>query len=123
MVGARVNGLDHLDRALEPQRNRRFRDQFGRTRTDHVDTENLVVFFSATIFTKPSVSPAILARPSTPNGKGADANVVALRHGVALRESDAADFRIAVGAARDVTVVDRLHFVTRDALGQHDTFG
>ena len=36
-------------------------------------------FLSATIFTNPSVSPAIFARPRTPNGKRADAHVVAAR--------------------------------------------
>jgi hypothetical protein len=65
----RVDRADEfLDRALEAQRQRRLGDELGGARADHVHAEHSSYFFSATIFTKPSVSLAILARPSTPNG-------------------------------------------------------
>ena len=64
-------------------------------------------FLSETILTKPSVSPAILARPSTPNLNVPILHVVAALLRLGLGQADAADLRIAVGAARDVVVVDR----------------
>src|SRR6185436_15883533 len=63
-------------------------------------------FFSATIFTKPSISDAIRAREHAELER-ADANIVAARLGFLLGQADAADFRIAVGAAGDLVVVDR----------------
>ena len=68
-------------------------------RADHVDAEDLVVLLVATILTKPSVSPAIRARPSTPNLNDAGLDVVAPLLRLLFRQADAADLRIAVGAA------------------------
>ena len=70
-------------------------------------------FFSATIFTKPSVSPAIFARPRTPNGNVPDAHVVAALDRLGFGQADAADLGIAVRARRHVIVVDRLHVAGR----------
>ena len=61
-------------------------------------------FLSATILTKPSISPAILAR-------------------LRLRQPDAADFRIAIGAAGHVVVIDRAELVAGDPLGEDHPFG
>ena len=59
----RVDGAHELlDRALEPQRQRRFGDQLGRARADHVDAEHLVVLLVEDDLDEPSVSPAMRAR-------------------------------------------------------------
>ena len=77
-------------------------------------------FLSATIFTKPSVSPIILARPSTPNGKVPDSNVEAASDRFLLGETDAADLGIGVGARRHLVVVDRPRVLSGQPLGEHD---
>ena len=55
--------------------------------------------------------------------EGADAHVVALLFRCLLGETDAANLRVAVRAARDVAVVERLHRVPGNALGDDDALG
>ena len=90
----RVNGAHQLlDRALEPQRQRRLGHQLGRSRADHVHAENLVV-----LLVEDDLDESFgLARDSRAGEDAelerADLDLVAARLRFLLGQADAADLR------------------------------
>jgi hypothetical protein len=104
----RVNGANQLfDGRLEPQRERGLGDQLGRSQADHVHAEDLVVLLVGDDLDEPFRLARHLRAAEHAERERADAHVVAPSDGGLLREADAADLGIAVGAARHVIVVDR----------------
>src|SRR4029078_12617724 len=56
-------------------------------------------------------------------GKRSDAHVVAASLGFAFGEADAADFRIAIRAARNVVVVEGRRILSGNSLGRENALG
>src|SRR5881392_3555598 len=103
----RVDRADQLlDGAFELQRERRFGDELGRARADHVDAEDLVVFLLGDDLDEAFRLPRDLRAAENPELERADADVEAALLRPGLGESDAADLGIAVRAAGNLVVVD-----------------
>src|SRR5258706_7938373 len=120
----RVNRAQELfDRAFETQRQRGLGNELGRAPTDHVDAEDFVVL----LVEHDLDEPLRVARDARP-GKDAELeragfHVVAPLLRFPLGETYAPDLRIAVGAGRDLIVVDSTVRFAGDALRDRDTFG
>src|SRR3954447_1706936 len=120
----RVNRANQLlDGALEAERQRCFRDQFRRARPDHVHAEHLVVLLLGDDLHEAFGLSGDARAAEHDELERADADVEPALPGLRFRQSDAADFRIAVSAARHLFVVDRTELVAGDALGERDAFG
>src|SRR5437667_11113594 len=120
----RVDGADQLfNRALEPKRERRFRDELGRTQADHVHTEHLVVLLVGDDLHESLNLACHLGAPENTERKSTHANVEAPFFRLALGETDTADLGIAIRAPWHVVVIDRPDLLTRNALGSGDAFG
>src|SRR6185503_5250580 len=119
----RVNRADELlHRAFEPQRQHRLGDQLRRSRPDHVNAEDLVVFPVGDDLHEPFALARHLRAAEDAEWERPDAHVVALLPGLGLRQSDAANLGIAIGAARHVVIVDRPHLLARNPFGDEDPF-
>ena len=73
--------------------------------------------------TKPSVSPSATALPLAVNGNLPTVTSRPFSRGLRLRRADRGDLRTAVGARRDVAVVDGPRALAGDRLGRHDALG
>src|SRR5687767_2273114 len=120
----RVDRADELlDRAFELQGHRRFGDELGGARADHVHAENLVV-----LLVEDDLDEALgLAGHAGPR-EHAELELAGLHLEAALLrlllgQADAADLRVAVRAARHLVVVDRTVLLAGDPLGQDDALG
>src|SRR2546426_6901184 len=82
-----------------------------------------VLFLFGHVFHEPFSCPRHLRAAEYAKRKRADAHIVAALLRFALGETDAADFGIAVRAARHVVVVERSRLLTGDALCGNDPFG
>ena len=79
------------------------------------------VLASNTVFTKPSGSPSAIALPLPMKGNLPTLISQALGLGRGLGEADAGDLRLAIGAARDVLGLHRVHALEAgDLLDHHD---
>ena len=117
----RVNRAYQLfDRALEAQRERRFGNQLCRTRTDHVHAEDLVVFLVEDDLDEAFDFAGNPRARQDAELEAAGLDLVPAGLRFFLRQADAANFGIAVCAARYLVVVDRAELLTRDSLGQRD---
>ena len=120
----RVNGADEFfDGGFQAQRNAGLRHKLRGARTNHVDAEQLVVFLLGHDLHEAFGFVGDLCAAEDAEREDADAHVIAAGDGFLLCEADAADLRIAVGAERDVIVVDGRHVVPGDAFRQQDAFG
>src|SRR5258705_1344570 len=111
-----------LHRAFEPQRQHRLGDQLRRSRPDHVDAEDFIVFPVGDDLHEPFALARHLRAAEDAERERPDAHVVALLPGLGLRQSDAANLGIAIVAARHVVVVDRPHVLARNPFGDQDAF-
>src|SRR6267142_2902606 len=119
----RVNRPDELlNRAFEPQRQHRLGDQLRRSRPDHVDAEDLIVFPVGDDLHEPFALACHFRAAEDAEREGSDTHVVALLPGLGLGQSDAANLGIAIGAARHVVVVDRPDVLARNPFGDEDAF-
>src|SRR5689334_881931 len=87
----RVDGADQLlDGAFQLQRQRRFGNEFGRARSDHVDAEDLVVLLVGDDLHEALRLAGDLGAPEYAELERADADVVAALLRLGLGEADAA---------------------------------
>ncbi len=91
--------------------------------TNHVDAEQFVVFLIGHNLDEPIRFPRHLCPGEDAEGKRANPHVVAALFRFRFGQADAADFRIAVGAARYVVVIERPDVLPRDAFGRDDALG
>src|SRR4051812_17325103 len=95
----RVNGANELvDGRFEPYRHGRFRDELSRARADHMHAEQRVGGFIGHDFYEAFRLASHLRASEHAERKRADANVMSTLFRLALSQTDAADFRIAVRA-------------------------
>src|SRR5258705_41227 len=120
----RMNRANELfDRALETQGERRLGDQLRRAGADHVNAEDLVVLLVEDNLDEPFRLAGDSGTREHPELEAAGLDLVAPGLRLPLGEPHAPDFRIAVGAARNLAVVDRAELEAGDALGQRDALG
>jgi hypothetical protein len=112
-------GRDVFEGCLQLQRQRAFRDQLGRFRSDDVDAQQLAVLPVGDHLDHP-VRLAGRARSSTGQEREfANQHVVAGLASLLLGQTDRGDFGMGVGAARHHLVVHR-RLVPGGILGRHD---
>ena len=90
-----------------------FGDELGRARADHVHAEHLVVLLVGDDLDEAFGLAGDPGAAEHAELERADADVVAALARLPLGQADAADFRIAVGAAGDLVVVDRPRLAVR----------
>ncbi len=72
---------------------------------------------------QPWSSPSAIALPLATNGEAADADVAAQFLGLGFRQADRGDLRLAIGAARNLALVRRMHVrQAGDLLDADDAF-
>src|SRR5688572_13518909 len=100
----RANEL--LDRALEPERQRRFSHELGGTRTYHLNAENLIVLLIADDLDEPLGFRGDPGAREHAEFEGSDSDIVAPRLRFRFRQAYAADLGIAIRAPGDLVVID-----------------
>ena len=118
--GEYEHALDEKHRLTLPAR---FRDELGGSGPDHVDAENLVVLPIRNNLDESLGLVGHLGPREHAERKAPDADIVAALHGFLFGKTHAADFRIAVGAARHMTVVERARLAASDSFGRDNAFG
>ena len=108
--GMGVNGADQVfDSRLQTKGNGAFGHELGRTRTDDVEPEQLVVLGLAHNLYEPFDLIGDSRSSDCAEREDRYAHVISQLTSIGLGKTDAANFRIAVGARRHLVIPDRLN--------------